>query len=81
MSAGLALPLAADSALGRTLLALRRGPHTASLLDDQGGSLSNSLPPLLKAGLVEKVDDEYRLTPAGRAACPWRNPAAAPNAT
>jgi hypothetical protein len=74
-------PITADSAIGRLLLALRRGPHTAGLIDEQGGSLSAYLPALLKAGLAVKDDGEYRITEAGRAACPFRNPLAAKPAT
>jgi len=74
----MAVNLTADSLAGRALLALRRGPHTAGLLDELGGSLSSYLPLLLKAGLAVKDDGEYRIiTEAGRTACPFRNPLAA----
>jgi hypothetical protein len=70
------LNLTADSGAGRLLLALRRGPHTAGLLEAAGCSTVH-LPALLKANLVFNFDSEYRLTDAGRAACPFRNPLAA----
>ena len=72
----MSLNLTADSGAGRLLLALRRGPHTAGLLEAAGCSTVH-LPALLKAGLAIKDDDEYRITEAGRAACPFRNPLAA----
>jgi hypothetical protein len=71
------LNLTADSGAGRLLLALRRGAHTAGLLDALGGGLTYNLPALLKAGLAVLDDGEYRITEAGRAACPFRNPLAA----
>lgn len=78
----MSLNLTADSGAGRLLLALRRGPHTAGLLEEQGIGLGNGLMPLLlKAGLAVKDDGEYRITEAGRAACPFRNPLAAKPAT
>ena len=69
-------PITADSGAGRLLLALRRGPHSAGLLEEAGCSTVH-LPLLLKDGLAVKDDGEYRITEAGRAACPFRNPLAA----
>lgn len=69
-------PLTADNADGRTLLALRAGPMTPGEISARvGGSVSRWL---IKAGYVEESDCYYRLTATGRAACPLRNPLAAP---
>jgi len=63
---------------GRALLALRAGPMTTSEINER---LNGSLPGwLIKAGLVVVADNHYRITDAGRAACPYRNPLAAPGA-
>ena len=65
------------------LLALRRGKHSAAQLREQfSGNYMHGLTPLLKAGLAGKDSDgdggvEYYITPAGRAACPFRNEKAA----
>lgn len=69
-------PITADNVDGRTLLALRAGPMTPGEISARvGGSVSRWL---IKAGYVEESDCYYRLTDAGRAACPLRNPLAAP---
>ncbi|MBI2278175.1 MAG: winged helix-turn-helix transcriptional regulator [Dechloromonas sp.] len=71
-------PITADNAAGRSLLALRAGPMTAGELCDRLGC---SLPSwLVKAGYVAQDADYYRITDAGRVACPFRNPLAAPKA-
>ena len=72
----MSLNITADCRAGRLLLALRRGPHTMGLLYELG-NFGDVLPTLLKAGLAVKDGDEYRITSAGRAACPFRNPKAA----
>lgn len=68
-------PLTADNPDGRTLLALRAGPMTPAELADRVGSPSRWL---IKVGYVEQDACYYRITEAGRAACPLRNPLAAP---
>lgn len=69
-------PITTTNLEGRALLALRAGPMTTSELNER---LGYSLPGwLLKAGYVVFADSAYRLTEAGRAACPYRNPLAAP---
>lgn len=69
-------PITADNAEGRTLLALRAGPMTVSELNARNGTGVAGW--LIKAGYVTQDDSYYRLTEAGRAACPYRNPLAAP---
>ena len=60
---------------GRVLLALRGGPHERHELDGRfGTSVTASLFSLSKRGLVESGDGTWRITAAGRAACPFRNP-------
>lgn len=69
-------PITADNAEGRSLLALRAGPMTPG---EVSARIGQSVPGwLLKAGLVTQDDSYYRITEAGRAACPHRNPLAAP---
>lgn len=70
-------PITADSRLGIVLLALRAGSMTADQLSERwptGHAVSDAV----RAGLVEVVGGGYRLTEAGRAAVPLRNPLAAP---
>lgn len=68
-------PITADNHDGRTLLALRAGPMTPGEISRRvGGSVSRWL---LTEGLVSQDDSYYRITEAGRAACPYRNPLAA----
>lgn len=67
-------PLTADNNDGRVLLALRAGPMTPSELNERSLNFRGWL---IKAGFVEQVGDYYRITEAGRAACPFRNPLAA----
>lgn len=60
----------------RILLALRAGPLSRDQLIDRLGIVKPY--PLIHEGLVEESKDKesiyYRLTPAGRAACPrWRD--------
>jgi hypothetical protein len=69
-------PITADNAEGRSLLALRAGPMTPTEISARVGQ---SVPGwLVKAGYVTQDDSYYRITEAGRAACPYRNPLAAP---
>lgn len=76
-------PLTAQSYEGRVLVALRAGPLANSAVVERFGS-SSALTSLIKAGYVQRADgdegSEYRITEAGRAACPYRNPLAAPGA-
>lgn len=69
-------PITADSMDGRVLLALRAGPTTTSELAERFG-YKTPLGHLVRTGLIVNTDDTYRLTDAGRAACPFRNPEAA----
>jgi hypothetical protein len=62
------------------LQALRAGPMTAPEIAARFVTTSPPLLALQRAGLVAKEgckDVRYRLTEAGRAACPPRNPASA----
>ena len=70
--------LTASSPAGRVLLALRRGPHSGPQLEELfGGGFKHALHQLLAARLAASDDEGYRITPAGHAACPFRNPKAA----
>lgn len=72
----MAAEITATSRDGRALLALRAGPMTAAELYDRVPAFSPSS--LLRHGLIERLpEDCYRITAAGRAACPLRNPQAA----
>lgn len=81
-------PISADSWDGRVLLALRAGATDASELAERWpisrSTVSNSISRLIARGLVDEIGDRqsktYRLTPAGRDACPLRNPLAAAGA-
>lgn len=64
-------PITAGSINGRVLLALRAGPIAYSELAERFG-YRLPLAPLLRAGLIVCTDDTYRITDAGRAACPFR---------
>lgn len=69
-------PITADNTEGRVLLALRAGPMTPG---EVHGRVNTSVPSsLIKSGLVVQDSSYYRITEAGRAACPFRNPLAAP---
>jgi hypothetical protein len=70
-------PITADSFIGRVLLALRAGPITAAESEERWPG-NKSMYDAVRLKLVEKIGDEFRLTEAGRAACPYRNPLAAP---
>lgn len=70
-----------DANRATTLQALRAGPMTAMEMAERWSFGSAYAQKLCSAGLVEIVGDEYRITPAGRAACPCRNPLAATAAT
>lgn len=69
-------PITVDNVDGRTLLALRAGPMTAGELSARNGSGVAGW--LIKAGYITQDDSFFRITDAGRAACPYRNPLAAP---
>ena len=69
-------PITVDNAEGRTLLALRAGPMTSSELSARVGNSPPSW--LVKAGYIAQDGSCYRITDAGRVACPYRNPLAAP---
>jgi hypothetical protein len=71
---------AAHSPEGRILLALRAGETESAAINERIPIFSTYVGSLTRLRLVEKVGESYRLTEAGRAACPWRNPEAAPNA-
>lgn len=60
-----------------TLQALRAGPMSGLEMAERWPFASKYAQELRNAGLVEVVEDEWRITPAGRAACPFRNPQAA----
>lgn len=71
-------PITADSSEGRVLLALRAGPMSSGEMWERWpGSGTNFAQTLKRLGLVVFSDDEWRITPAGLAACPFRNPLAA----
>lgn len=72
-------PITAHSPGGRALLALRvPGGITASEAAERWPSSGTyALASLVRMGLAKKVDDTFYITEAGRAACPFRNPAAA----
>lgn len=67
----------ADSDAGRLLLALRAGATTSAQLTERFGRGSAPIGSLVRKGLVVQDGGAYRLTEAGRAACPLRNPLAA----
>ena len=69
-------PITADSRLGIVLLALRAGPMTPDQIAERWPT-GHNLAEAVRLDLAEKVGDEYRLTEAGRAAAPLRNPLAA----
>ena len=71
-------PITADSSEGRVLLALRAGPMSGGEMWERWPGLGTTFAQTLKRrGLVVFNDGEWRITPAGLAACPFRNPLAA----
>lgn len=58
----------------RAIRALRAGPLTAEQAVERWSSGTVVLYSLARAGLAEKVGEEFRITTAGRAACPPVNP-------
>ncbi len=58
----------------RALRALRAGPLAHEQAEQRWASGTMELYSLARAGLAEKVGGEFRITPAGRAACPPVNP-------
>lgn len=69
--------LAGDANRAITLQALRAGPMSGLEMAERWPFASKYAKELRNAGLAEVVEDEWRITPAGRAACPFRNPQAA----
>lgn len=63
----------ATSPQGRILLALRAGDTESHVLYERFPFFGSVLGELVRQRLIAKHGDEYRLTPAGRAACPLRN--------
>lgn len=72
------LIITAGSLPGLTLLALRAGPMTTEQLNER--FTRNVAPQLVEEGLATYCGEYYRITEAGRAAYPLRNPLAAPKA-
>ena len=71
-------PITAESFEGRALLALRAGAMSAEEASERWPTCgTRPFQALLKLGYVDYDGDRYALTPAGRAACPCRNPLAA----
>lgn len=68
------MAITADSIHGRTLLALRAGAMTSGELHQRFEGTHHGVMALVRAGLVSTDGKTYRLTEAGRAACPFRNP-------
>lgn len=58
----------------RALRALRAGPLTWEQALERWNSGTADLYSLARAGLAEKIGEEFRITTAGRAACPPVNP-------
>lgn len=73
-------PITADSQEGRILLGLRAGAMDGFACRQRFPYFRHLIGRLVRAGLVEGGNDSYRLTAAGRAACPFRNPKATPPA-
>ena len=71
----------ADSNEGRILLALRAGEVESAAINERFSNFSSYIGGLTRLRLVEKVGESFRLTEAGRVACPYRNPLAVPRAT
>jgi hypothetical protein len=68
----------ADSQRGRMLLALRAGAMETLEINERFSTQKHVLVDLERQRLVTKTADGYRITSAGRAACPFRNPLLAP---
>ena len=66
-----------DSTEGRILLGLRAGEMEADACSERFSGFSSAIGKLVGRHLVKKTDGGYRITEAGRAACPFRNPKAA----
>lgn len=67
-------PITANNNDGRVLLALRAGEMTPGELAERGLHFPGRL---ITAGYVVQIGGYYRITDAGRVACPFRNPLAA----
>lgn len=70
------MKITVDNDAGRALLALRAGEMTSGAITERIGN-GGVVSALARIGLVEGDTDGWRLTAAGRAACPLRNPLAA----
>lgn len=70
-------PITADSMEGRLLLALRAGEMTNGELAERLGHVGG-ITNLIRLAFVVSIGGYYRITDAGRVACPYRNPLAAP---
>lgn len=57
----------------RALRALRAGPLAREQAEERWASGAQELYSLVRAGLAEKVGEEFRITTAGRSACPPAN--------
>ena len=69
-------PFAAESPAGRTLIALRAGAMSSAELYERFAG-NHALAELHKRGFVEQcIAGGWKLTAAGREACPLRNPLA-----
>lgn len=66
-----------DTHRAMTLQGLRAGPMTSMEMTERWSFGARYAVDMQREGLVESVGDEYRITEAGRAACPFRNPLAA----
>lgn len=64
----------------RALQALRAGGMTAAEAIERWVGGAKSLNALCRKGLATQIDELFVITEAGRAACPYRNPLAAPGA-
>lgn len=67
--------ITANTTHGRVLIALRAGQMSAMQLRERIPFGSHVVTALLRDGLVEISNDLYRLTAAGREACPNRRDA------
>lgn len=70
-------PLKGDVHRAQTMQGLRAGPMTNMEMTERWSFGNFYATEMVRKGLAEIVGDEYRITPAGRAACPFRNPLAA----
>lgn len=64
--------ITANSLHGRVLIALRAGRMERQQLTERIPSCHHALTELSSKGMIEKDDQAYLITTAGRAACPNR---------